>query len=281
MKKIAVISDATSTDFFFPVWKRYYGDLFGLDNLYIITYSGMRAIFANSGISHIWEINSPYNDELRARIVSHLVTVLLETYDVVLRCDVDEFLVPDKEKFSDLREFVEKNNLPYVTAHGIDILELQTDAELDFGRKILVDQRKFGIYTTPLNKTSLTTTPTTWAAGFHATDKFPIFSRLFILHLKYADIKGRQRWNEFMLSSVEPGTREHKYFSDSSEHLSSYPNWYSQLKKRSNIRDGGISSFDRKFLDSVTYNPLHNIYAGEFETQDFLIEIDSIYENIF
>src|ERR1700692_4382329 len=112
VKKTAIITDATSPDFFFPRWRRYYGGLFGYQNLHVLTHTGMKQLFLDAGIGNVWEVNSSYNDMLRANVIADLIAVLLRSYDVVLRCDVDEFLFPDPSRFLDLTDFVECNELP-------------------------------------------------------------------------------------------------------------------------------------------------------------------------
>ena len=36
--KIAVVTDAVSDQYFFPIWRQYYGHLFGPENLFVVTY---------------------------------------------------------------------------------------------------------------------------------------------------------------------------------------------------------------------------------------------------
>jgi hypothetical protein len=270
MKKTAVITDATSPEFFFPRWRRYYGGLFGFENLHVVTYAGMKTLFQDAGIGNLWQVEQSYNDVLRSNLISDLTASLLRSYDIVLRCDVDEFLVPDPILFRDLGEYVEKNKLPYVTAEGIDVIELEGDAGLDPDLAVL-GARRYGMRAAALNKTCLTAIPLRWAPGFHAANVFPRFAGLYNFHLKFADLKSRIAWHEKMLTGLQPGTNEHKYFAVGAEHLTSLQRMFS---KRPKVGVETAASFNKRFLDSVSYNPANQIYQGDFISQDFLFPID-------
>jgi hypothetical protein len=274
LKKTAVITDATSAEFFFPRWKKYYGNLFGAQNLYLVTYQGKGRELFDDGVINIWELYTTYNDSLRAKVISELVATLLHTYDVVLRCDVDEFLVPDPTKFIDLSDYVEKNELPYVTARGVDLIELADDKPLENDKPILGFQRCYGQRAASLNKTCLTTIPLCWTPGFHATNVFPVFSDLYNFHLKWGDIKSRISWHEKMLEGLFPGSSEYEYFGIESAHLIEHQNY---LASKSRVEGQSSDDFDRQFLATVSFNPAEKIYQGEFLIQDFLFLIDEAF----
>ncbi len=272
MKKTAVITDATSPGFFFPRWRRYYGRLFGLKNLHVLTYADMKEAFSGLGIGNIWEVASVYNDQLRAQVMSDLVACLLNTYDTVLRCDVDEFLVPDTDLYLDLAAYVAQNEMPYVTGHGVDVIETLEDPPFDTDAPVLVSQRRYGLRSAALNKTSLTKTKLRWAPGFHSANVFPRFGGLYIFHLKYADVRRRVDWHDEMLKGLNSGTSEHAYFGEGAANLLGLQRFHAgKPKSGSETRE----TFDQRFLDSVTYNPVHQIYQGQFISQDFLFEIPS------
>ena len=271
VKKVAVITDAISPAFFFPRWQRYYGGLFGPENLHVITYAGMKPLFHDVQVGNIWEVNSPYDDKLRVDLIADFTAVLLNSYDVVLRCDVDEFLFPDPAKFLNLADFVEQNKHPYVTARGVDVIELEDDLPLDSGARVLGNQRHYGLRSAALNKTCLTTVPLRWAAGFHGANVPPHFSCLYNFHLKWADIKARIAWNEKMLMGLTPGTSEHTYFAVGAEHLLSVAQFFSNKAK---LGEEAENEFDQRFLDSVSIHQESQIYQGEFITQDFLFSLE-------
>jgi hypothetical protein len=276
MKKTAVITDAVSPGFFFPRWKKYYGSLFGSQNLHVVTYAGMKPWFQDAGVGNVWEINAPYNNQLRARVIAKLIEVLLNSYDVVLRCDVDEFLIPDLARYYNLVDYVEKNELPYVTARGVDVIELADDAALDAEVPVLGDQRRYGLRTASLNKTCLTTVPLRWAEGFHAADVMPCFSDLYLFHLKFSDLKNRISWNENMLTGLMPDSSEYKNYAIGAQKLTAVQRFFANKPKTGMETE---EAFDRRFLDSITCSPTSGIYQGDFIIQDFLFPIDEKFQS--
>src|SRR5271166_2073990 len=104
MKKVAVVADATSAEFFFPFWHRYYASQFGAANLHVVTYAGMKPLFSRVELGDLWEVSAKYDDTLRVGVIADLISALLRSHDVVLRCDVDEFLVPDPAAYANLAE---------------------------------------------------------------------------------------------------------------------------------------------------------------------------------
>jgi hypothetical protein len=277
-KSVAVITDVTSTGFFFPIWKRYYGGIFGSENLFLLTYRGLKAQFKDVDVGNVWELNSLYNDSVRAKAVTHFVSLLLESYDVVIRCDVDEFLFPPLSLYAGLADFIEKNTLPYVTAIGIDLVEMPGEPELDLNSQILIKQRKMGILSSPLHKTSVTTVPIVWAAGFHAANVFPRFSNLYNIHLKFADIAGRTKWNRFMQESLASESKEYSYFVSSSQHLENHQARYAGLPIVNLLSDRLVSEFQTEFLNSVGYGPAHRVYQGHFNSSRFLVELGAEFD---
>jgi hypothetical protein len=212
-KRIAVVTDATSAGFWFPAWYRYYAGEFGADALHVVTYEGKRREFKDFDLAGLWDVAHSYDDELRPKVISGLVRSLLLTHDVVVRCDVDEFLIPDLRKFEGLKDYVQKCELPYVCAYGIEVFERSGDTELDASVPILSTQRRHAITNSALHKIAVTSIPLDWWPGFHSANAQPVFDDLYLFHLKFADIDLRVAWFEFMKASVPEGSFEHTYFS--------------------------------------------------------------------
>src|SRR3954469_15184174 len=105
--KIAVVTDAVSADAYFPVWYAYYGKQFGARNIYVFTYAPNAAAFSGVQLGGVQLIDDHYNDDLRKEAITAFVCGLLETYEMVIRVDVDEFLVPDPLEFASLAERLE------------------------------------------------------------------------------------------------------------------------------------------------------------------------------
>jgi len=218
-KRIAVVTDATSAGFWFPAWYRYYSREFGADALHVLTYQGKRREFKDFDLAGLWDVAHTYDDQLRSKLISSLVRTLLLTHDLVVRCDVDEILIPDMRRFAGLRDYLDRCDLPHVCAYGIELFEKQGEPPLDASQPILVSQRRHGITNSALHKTAVTSVPLDWWPGFHSANTEPVFDALYLFHLKFTNIERRVAWFDFMKASVPEGSSEHGYFSCTMEQL--------------------------------------------------------------
>lgn len=212
-KRVAVVTDALSADFYFPVWHKYYAANFGAENIYVCTYRNRRSLFDGYALGGVWQAAS-YDNRKRVLDISSLVRHLLQSYHYVIRVDTDEMLVADPREFASLADYMEKLDRPYVTACGYDIVPLASDPPLDLGRPIIGAQRSLAYAYDALAKTAVTGIPLTWAPGFHFSTVFPEFNRLYLLHLKRADIDMQIEISRFLVdSAAEGGVRRDYYLS--------------------------------------------------------------------
>ena len=216
-RNVCVITNATTADAYFPLWVKYYGKMFGQKNLFVVAY-GSGDGFDQFELGGTWVVSKCFDDIMAAKLTSKFVDALLEVYDVVIRCDVDEFVVPNLNIHKSLRSYIDDLDKDYVTAIGVDVFQVPGDPDLNFETPILGRQRSRGALNSALDKTVLTSIPLEWGPGFHATKTPPIFDGLFLFHLKYADVNARINWHIFMANSVAPGSSEEKYFRDAQGH---------------------------------------------------------------
>ena len=195
--KIAVVSDVISEKGYFPIWHSYYASAVGEENIFLFSY---RNKIHNSIV-----LNLSYSDGMRLKIITYQVEKLLEIYDVVVRVDADEFLIPMNGTLKDYLENLEKD---YVTARGFNVFQ-SDDQPLDLKLPIL-KQRNLMYATAFMNKTCITKTPLKWSKGFHFCNKPPAFDDLCLIHLKYADDVMEQEWQSRMISNAsERGIIKH------------------------------------------------------------------------
>ena len=263
-KRVAVITDATSSGHLFPYWQRYYGGQFGAANLNVVTYAGLKKSFDGLGLGDVEELPSQYDDTLRAIHVSKRVMDLLENYDVVVRCDVDEFLIPDPDKHLSLAAYLDGLTKPYVTAVGLDLVEVEDDPPLVLDGRPLLAQREWCVKTAALNKTAVTSIPMTWSAGFHASTVIPDFGDLYLVHTKFADVSGRVAWFTEMLDRVRPGSSESVYYSDGRAKIEGFRRWLCKLDRKPDPASLKDTAFLEQFIKTVHRNPVNGIYQGEF-----------------
>ena len=272
MKKIAVITDAVSSQYFFPIWHRYYGTQFGFEALNVVTYRSHAPALHPFVVGKTIVFEEAYNEERRAAMISQCVDELLQVNDVVIRCDVDEFLVPAPTGQS-LYDYVSNLDKDYVTAIGLDVIELPDDSALDFDKPVL-PQRPWCVETTSLSKTSIMTKNVRspkWAAGFHAANLEPNFNDIYLLHTKFADVQGRVAWFSNMCEKLEKGTAAYRYYDNGSSKIKGFAAHLASLPRCPDVKLLDPSPFRERFLASVTRNEVNGIWQGDFTVDNRLL----------
>jgi len=183
-----------------PIWLRYYGRNFGSENLYVIDRESNDGSTSNLGLStRIRLPHDAFDEYKKTNFVSYLHHALLQNYDAVIYTDCDEILVPNLGLYSDLRDYIEKNDFDYVTAVGMNVLHMiDREDPLRLDQPIL-QQRKFAKFWSVLCKTLISRVPIVWRPGFHGLNRRPkVDTNLFLFHTKAMDYSislGRQRIN--------------------------------------------------------------------------------------
>ncbi len=279
--KVAVVSGAVSEGYFFPIWQRYYGALFGAENLFVVTYLGGSAFDAPE-LGGVTRLPHGFDDDKSAGVFADRVATLLRTYDAVIRVDVDEFLVVDPRVAVSLRDFLEKSNDPYYTARGFDVAQMPGEAPLVAGP--LLAQRRVAYPNSALNKTVITRTPLRWSPGFHWATVPPRFSGLFMLHLKRIDIDWQVNWFRTMTENIaaqadgsadlldyyEPDRRKIEAYHEAVSHrpvLSGIDSWY---------RD----AHQQQFMASIQHEPASGFHWGSFDHELVLCEIPTAFKQL-
>ena len=157
-KRVAVATDAVSAGELFPYWRRYYGSQFGFDNLFVATYRN-NAAFAGLPLGRVISVDADYSDTLRVALMGKMVRELLTRYDVVIRADVDEFLVPHPRRAASLKDYAQSLAHPYVTALGLNVIEIEHEPPLVLDGRPLLSQRRYCVATASLCKISIATRP--------------------------------------------------------------------------------------------------------------------------
>lgn len=268
-KRVAVVTDAMSEQFCFPYWHRYYGELFGAQNLFVITYSGRRDLFAQVQLGGLVELPSGYEDQLRARVISRFVTTLLACYDLVIRADTDEFLVVDPSVAATLADYVETLAEPYLTARGFDVIQLPGEPPLNprDGLPLLRD-RGYAYPNTALNKTCITAIPMQWSAGFHWATVFPKFGPVFILHMKRIDVG----WQLALLREVTSdiarnphvSAESREYYAPDEQKILAYHAGVDDRPRLSGIGSWYRSRLTQAFIAEIRLDGASLLYHGQY-----------------
>lgn len=197
LKKIAAITMARDDEFFLSRWIAYYGKQFGTENLYILLDGTDQTEPKNAGAAHITKIpHTPMSraagDKYRIGKLSELAAELLKTYDIVIGCDSDEFLIVDPKLNKTLAEYLSNKKIKTsLSGLGLDIGQnLNCEIELDRDAPFL-EQREYALLSTRYTKPVVKVTTAPWGSGFHSIrhHNFHIDKNLYLLHFGAIDLK--------------------------------------------------------------------------------------------
>lgn len=197
LKRIAVITMARNDEFFLSRWIEYYGKQFGSENLYIYLDGLDNSIPENAQNAHIeklphTDMSRSDGDKYRINLISDLAANLLKTYDIVIGCDCDEFLVVDPNTHMTLHEYLSVKHIhTSLSGIGLDIGQhMRLEKTLDKTKSFL-SQRKFAFISTRYTKPVVINRPVRWGSGFHRIKghNFHIDTNLYLLHFGAVDMK--------------------------------------------------------------------------------------------
>jgi len=258
MTRVAVVTEAQSSGFYLPFFIRYYGGLFGMENLYIGQYGEGFATDLQT-----WNCGPIAANYVMPGPMQEKVSELLKTHDIVIRADADEILVPDPRKWKNLRHFADDFTGDFVTSHGLDVMQMPSDAPLDFSKPILTEQRQFGFGNQIMNKTAFTSVPMKWNGGYHWTNYPPKFGGLFNLHLHSACNKMRSDWCNFLRDRLPVGSHFRRYHTGQISDTA----FLNRCLSRSAIREFDTSESPYWNRDlKITYDAENDLYTYPMAT---------------
>ena len=273
-KRVAILTDATSPGESFPYWLRYYAEQFGSENLFVVTYRALGPLFQTFKIGGLLELEFDYSNDVRRTILTQLADEMLKKYDVVVRCDVDEFLIANPLLFDCLSAYVDALDVPHVTAFGMDIFQDIDEPALQMDGRPLLAQRRYCVATTSLCKTAIVTKPVAWSIGFHYSDAPPHLANLFLLHMKFADVGRRVTWFDHMRSLSGKGSFEDERFADGAYKLEPVRRHMISLPRRPGWSNFVDTSFVEQHLTaSRSKGDKQRFYSFPFEIDDHVREM--------
>jgi len=166
-KSIAVtftIDNSTYTD----LWTKYYEQF--VDELKIIN--------VNESLKHDWGATSKNLNEVQAE--------LFKDFGLIVFVDMDEILVPDPEKYTNLRDYLDKVD-GTKRCTGYHVMEMPGEGVLDMSRQI-TSQRTKWLHDPMYDKTVIITKPTVYLNNHHSEGEPQPDSDLVMFHLRDADI---------------------------------------------------------------------------------------------
>lgn len=190
--RVAVMTMTRDEGEMLPRWMRYYGEQFGVESLVVIDDSSADGSTDDLPCTVIRMPPGPWKRnwmQTRTELVNGLSRGLLACYDVVIFSDVDEFLVPDPDRYDGLASYLEANQDRDVIAPvAVNVLHnAAVEPELDPDRPVLA-QRTFVKFVPGMCKPLVKRVGEPWMMGFHGIRaRFEIDPDLLLVHLKYFD----------------------------------------------------------------------------------------------
>jgi hypothetical protein len=278
--KIAVVTDSLSSDFYFPLWYRYYTDQFGPRSINLITIAGAAGSFAGYELGSLRETPTSYDDNDRLEATKRLVADLLQDHDWVVRVDTDEFIVADPRRYGSLVDYISATKLPYISARGFDVFEHSSEAPLDLERPILGEQRSYAFALTAMNKTCITSQPLTWDRGFHMTQHPPLLDDLYLFHLKRADIVQQVKWNAFMADRIKNDPFIKAYYETPPEAIRGF---HASLSQRETVEGADVldrRDFNAKYLSGIYLDEITQLLRYDHDIEHNNVKIPEHFSGI-
>ena len=196
-KKICAITMARNDEFFLNRWIEYYGKELGEENLFVYLDGVDQPIPANSGRANVIHQERVVEhvvaaEKRRLGFLSDVAEKLLQTYDIVIGVDADEFLVVDPKCGMALAEYLSSIKInPCVSGLGMDIGQhLASEPTLDYNQLFLT-QRHYAYLSSRYTKPSVISRPVRWGSGFHRIKghNFRIDPGLYLFHFGSVDME--------------------------------------------------------------------------------------------
>ncbi len=186
--RVAAVTMAYNEPVWAPAWARHYAAQVGAENCLMLDHGSDDGSTDGLPVQVRRLERSPLDEVWRVEQVTAAVSELLGRYDAVIHTDTDELMLADPAQYADLRAFAAATPHPVVTAIGLDVQHLPDeepalDPAAAFGR-----QRSWVRFSAAMCKPALVRHAVAWAPGFHCSDAPMVTSRLFLLHMRYADL---------------------------------------------------------------------------------------------
>jgi len=189
---VAAITMARDEGNMLPRWVAHYArELGGAQNIFVVDDNSVDGSTDDlpCSVLRIPPITKKAFEPARMGTVSGLGQALLESFDAVLFCDADEFIVADPARHESLRHFVAaRPGQDAIGVLGINVVHrVGIEEPLDPTAPIL-GQRRVGKFLPLMCKPALKRVAAPWAMASHAIHtRYQIDPDLWMFHMKFAD----------------------------------------------------------------------------------------------
>lgn len=181
-----------------PRWVRYYGGQVGMTNLIVMDDNSIDGSTDSLPCTVLRLPPQPWKvdfEHTRMKLASGIGAALLSCYDVIIFCDVDEFLVPDPSRHRGLLDYLgARSDRDVIAPVGMNLLHNSNlEPPIDPGLPVLA-QRRFVKFAPGMCKPSVKRVSAPWRAASHGIlSPFAVDPDLWMLHLKFYDIDALRR----------------------------------------------------------------------------------------
>ena len=193
--KIAFITMVYNESLFLPLWLKYYGQATHKRSLYVVNHGSNDGSIRQArqfGASVIHLPREFHDNQARTGFISTLHQALLHYYDWVIYTDCDEFIIPDPNRWPDLRTYLVESlagQYDILCTIGLNTIHApKVEGKLDL-EKPLLGQRRFCYFGGAMCKPLISRVPVRWSPGFHGCDSDYFIDRsLYLFHMKRVDL---------------------------------------------------------------------------------------------
>lgn len=207
---------ARNDEFFLNRWIKYYGRELGEENLYIYLDGMDQPIPAGAGKANVIHCERIAGqvvvaEKKRLSFLSEMAAKLLNTYDIVIGADADEFLLVDPACGKGLAEYLGFIDIrSSVSGLGMDVAQKEDEEAMLNPENLFLEQRKFAHVSPKYTKTSVIAKPVKWGSGFHRIKcrNYHIDPNLYLFHFGSVDVDMiKMRFQD--KDRIETGRKKH------------------------------------------------------------------------
>jgi Glycosyl transferase family 2 len=189
----AVFTITQNEPVFLPLWLRYYRGHFDPADIYVLDHDSTdRSSAAADGVSNVIRVHRDvsFDHTWLTGVVEDFQAFLLRSYDAVLFAEVDEFVIPDPERYAGLGEYMARLDALAACCSGYNVVHYPDEPPLRFDEPVLRQRRFWHPSPQWYSKRLLSRIPLSWNIGFHQEFNAPDIGPdpdLFLVHLHRVD----------------------------------------------------------------------------------------------
>jgi hypothetical protein len=192
--RIAALTIAYNEEYMLSKWANYYGQIFGYENLFVIDDGSdiNPRTYLNEAVNVIRQPRPSFNSWRLCRTLSKFQRILLETYDIVIELDSDEFILTDRPDCDTIKDHIHKifpNDVGIIRTEGWELVHLIDREPLLNNDQPIAQQRNYLLRNTGFDKPVVTNKEISLIIGNHWCYENAIQdTSLIMLHLRHFDV---------------------------------------------------------------------------------------------